>query len=603
MSLKKLNIPSKIDNASKQRLVASNVIGSNETLLATEFNEIVNKTNELVEAYNFGTPITAFNFKKNVETYADLLELDSEVNDGYGVKSDGLIYVWNGNEFPQEGNGMNLGLKPPLESKVESENDLAVSGKEVFRSIYIGTSVEIPQGYKNASYNTYLSPEKSYYDSRCFVSNAKELAGINLVSFGINIGEIHILAISTLGKVLHSELKKLTIDGLNVTNFTDLSSVKEPFYVGFRLISNQFLVCTNHPPDSDGFTYWQNSLTDAFIPLQYRLAYSIEKNDGGIKGELSTFEILTKSDTTKIQQSLNQSKKVVFDKNSVVIEDIVDVPNGAMMEGVFGSTTLQLNNSAAFLINGKEDIALRGLKFKGTQPNYAYSMNGINSGSNIIEDSSQAIRNLYKGPEVGMEIKASENIILENLQFHNINGVGLVVDRVGRDYIKGLKASKLFFANCYKGIETKNEAEYSNFTDIMISLCQIGMDQDSGNLNVSNPIITRCRYGMIIRGSGLNHAHGIVNGAEIKHHQLAGILFHNVNNGHYFNGLMMQYANLEFENSRMITIPDLYFSNGSIICNNTDKTGINLISKLYKASSITINNNGNLSIQNEIDMY
>lgn len=130
----------------------------------------------------------------------------------------------------------------------------------------------------------------------------------------------------------------------------------------------------------------------------------------------------------------------------------------------------------------------------------------------------------------------------------------------------------------------------------------MGFDIDSGNLNVSNAIITRCRYGMIVRGSGLNHAHGIVNGAEIKHHQLAGVLFHNVQHGHYMNGLMMQYADLEFQNSRMVIIPDLYFSNCWIRCTNTDKTGKNIITNLYDAYGTNINNTGNLIIQNQIEL-
>ncbi len=133
MSLEKLNIPTKIDNAAKQRLVASNVIGTNETLLANEVNDIVAKTNELVEAYNFGAPITAFNFKKNIATYADLLLIEEiEVNDAYGVQADGLVYVWNGNEFPGEGNGINLGLNAT--GRIELGETQAVSGNEVSKS-------------------------------------------------------------------------------------------------------------------------------------------------------------------------------------------------------------------------------------------------------------------------------------------------------------------------------------------------------------------------------------------------------------------------------------------------------------------------------------
>lgn len=133
MSIEKLNIQTKVDNAAKKKLVASNEVGTNETLMANEVNDLVAKTNELVDAYNFGAPITAFNFKTNVPTYADLPLVDNEVNDGYGVIADGLVYVWNGEAFPPEGMGIDLRLRP--DGNVEPGNILAVAGSKVFDSL------------------------------------------------------------------------------------------------------------------------------------------------------------------------------------------------------------------------------------------------------------------------------------------------------------------------------------------------------------------------------------------------------------------------------------------------------------------------------------
>src|SRR5690606_11399741 len=56
----------------------------------------------------------------------------NEVNDGYGVIADGLVYVWNGTAFQSQRQGMDLGLKPDENSKVEEGNPMAVSGGEVF---------------------------------------------------------------------------------------------------------------------------------------------------------------------------------------------------------------------------------------------------------------------------------------------------------------------------------------------------------------------------------------------------------------------------------------------------------------------------------------
>lgn len=132
MTLQKLNIQPKVDNAAKKQMVTSNEIGVNETLQASEVNAIVNKVNEVVDAYNFASPITAFNFKENVATYADLPLVGNEINDGYGVIADGLVYVWNGEAFPSQGQGMDLGLKPLGE--VEENNPLAVNGGKVWQA-------------------------------------------------------------------------------------------------------------------------------------------------------------------------------------------------------------------------------------------------------------------------------------------------------------------------------------------------------------------------------------------------------------------------------------------------------------------------------------
>lgn len=608
MTLQKLNIQPKVDNAAKKQMVTSNVIGSSETLQANEVNAIVNKVNEVVDAYNFGSPITAFNFKENVQTYGDLPIVGNEVNDGYGVIADGLVYVWNGTTFPHNGDGFDLGLKPDENSKVEKGNIFAVSGDKVYDNLYIGETKEFPADTMTTIFNTVATAGYIYYDSRFLVTEKSLLKAVNIkFRLPAQVGNVDLVAISMTGAILHSETKSFTAL-VNKTNFTDLSTVNEPFFVGFRINivpdgqpKNGLVAITT--VGQEGYSYWKPIASGSFTYVAYKLGYSIDLSDGGIDGKIKSFYILTKSDTTKIQRSLDTSKKVVFDSNSVTIEDTIQVPNGANLLGVHGGTIVNFANGTAFNVEGKEDVLINGLKIKGSQPNYAYSMNGINSGVNIINNSSEAISNLYKGSEIALKLKSSENIILENIQFYNVNGVCLDVDRVGRDYIKGLKASKLFFNNSYKAIETKNEHEYSNYTDIMISLCQMGFDIDSGNLNVSNPIITRCRYGMVIRGSGFNNAHGIINGAELKHHQLAGLLIDNTIYGQYFNGLMVQYANIEINNAEKIVIPDLYFSHGTIKCTNTDKVGKNLITNLYNAGNTTLNIAGsNLGITNNYNL-
>lgn len=131
MAIDKLNIPNKTDNAAKKKMVQSNTIGANETLLANEVNALVAKTNELVDATNNFTAITGFNFKENKSTYTELASIvDPQKDDAYGVLADGLIYIYNGTSWPTEGNGLDLKLRPT--GNVAEGVQEAVSGGEVY---------------------------------------------------------------------------------------------------------------------------------------------------------------------------------------------------------------------------------------------------------------------------------------------------------------------------------------------------------------------------------------------------------------------------------------------------------------------------------------
>lgn len=102
---------------------------------ATQMNKIDEKINQVEK-------ITGFNQKGNVATYADLATIENpQLNDAYGVIADGLTYVYNGNSFPTEGNGMDLRIKP--DGVVEEGNTQAVSGGEVYDKVPLKGSVGI----------------------------------------------------------------------------------------------------------------------------------------------------------------------------------------------------------------------------------------------------------------------------------------------------------------------------------------------------------------------------------------------------------------------------------------------------------------------------
>lgn len=124
-----------------------------------QFEELENKVD------NF-QPLQSFVYKDTVADYDALSSLTGlEVGDGYVNAEDGLVYVWNGNSFPAEGEGLDVAMKPI--GKVEQENSFAVSGGEVYQYINkdvssllyenkIFSSQHDNQLVNNPSYDVYL---------------------------------------------------------------------------------------------------------------------------------------------------------------------------------------------------------------------------------------------------------------------------------------------------------------------------------------------------------------------------------------------------------------------------------------------------------------
>lgn len=474
-----------------------------------------------------------------------------------------------------------------------------VSGSKIFDWYNLGETGEVPLGYKNGTYNTYLTRGYSYYDSRCIVNSQELLQSINIVAIR-TAGQVNIIAISTAGDILHSETKGLTL-GINTVAFDALPVISQPFYVGIQLLTAQAEVGTYAPANGEGFSYLRLNSATNWTYTAYRLAYSINIANGGVSERISKIEILTKSETSHIQSALYRSRKVTLDAKEFIIEEPIVVPDGTTLSGVFGKSILKSTlNSDIVIVDGRTDIEISNIRIKGTLPNYAYGGNGINSGTGIIGTESDALSNAYMGDQHGIRVTNSERVLINGIQFHNLTGTGLIVDRVGRDYIHGLKASQLFFFNCYKGIFTTNEHEYSHYTDLMVSLCQIGIHCNSGNISFIAPIITRCRIGAMFTGAGRNHAHGIMSSAEIKHNQMAGLFFSDVVYGQYLPALYLEYCDIISRNSQKLFFPSPMIGGGGVELDCTDSIGLpqNKIQSHFTtaATGITIINQGNFTI-------
>lgn len=508
---------------------------------------------------------------------------------------------WNGTTWSLKDMGSlpTTAVHDGYDSSSTNEAGSANNDKLLYDEINTGVAQEIPDGYSSNTWDIPLSTGWRYYDSRCIVTDVNALSAVNIVTN--NAGSIKILAIGLDGFEIHSETKT-AVAGVNVFEFSNKSPLQgTSFYVGVELISGGAEMKSSTTIPNVGTELWTETGIVNWRTIAYPFAYSIELIDGGLKGKIASLQILIKSDTTQIQENLSKYSRITLDAKEFIIEDTIQFPSGGTLDGVFGRSVLKKGAGLSgdiINVTNKEDVSIRNIRLEGNLTPYAYGMNGVNAGAGIVDNLDEALSDTYKGTNNGINMEASERVVIDSVQFHKLNGVGLKVDEVGKNYIHGMKASKLFFYNCYKGIDAINEHEFSNYSDIMVSLCQIGVDIASGNLNFANPIITRCRVGHILR-EGLNNAHGIFSNAEIKHHQLAGILIDNVSNGQLYNGLQMQYADLVIRNSKGIFIPDLFFTDANIDCSGG--TGKNIIDNLFAFGTPTINNTGNLTINNTIN--
>lgn len=451
---------------------------------------------------------------------------------------------------------------------------------------------EIPKGYKSANYSHELSLNYSFFDSRCLVNDKSLFKSINAIFS--NAGEIRIDAINLDNEIIYSETKTV-IAGLNILVFSDLSAVNVPFYVGITCITAPLK--TNFPADSEGFSFWKPISSSEFIGLEFRFSYSINVKDD-LKSKIESIQIMVYSETTQLQNLINDNRKIGLADKIFEVEAPILIPSGTSIEGVFGRSKLKAKSGFSgdlLFVENAENVRLQNFIIEGNKPNYAYSMNGVDSGANIINTLAEAVSGTYKQNENGLHIKNTESVILDGLMIQNFAGNGLRVNHTGQNYTRGLKASKIFIKDCHTGIFGENEHEYSSYSEMMVTLCQIGQIFSSGNLKISNSIFTRSRFGVIVN-KGYNHAHGSVNDSFFKHHQIAGIATNEVDLGHEITACHFDYAKLLINASKGIyfdgrmgfacSVESIGNIGGSNVVNARTMTGIG---DLTAGSNTTLN--------------
>lgn len=472
---------------------------------------------------------------------------DGKINEAY---FNGTFWIKSEVDLP--------GVVVAAEFDNTNETD-AQGGKQIYDYLYPYDS-DIRGIDLAVTLNSELSPDYTYYYKSAQINEGEEIVNINFQLH--TAGTIDLILLDADNTVLHSE-EKTGVVGNNTFTFSGISAIPKPYFPALKPKTSK--LTTNFPADGDSSDGVWISPTNFVSPLGYKIPYNVEVSvldTESIGGKLSTIQILTKSTTTEIQNQIYKTGKINALKREYLIEDTIQIPDGTHIDGCFGASIFKHSgfDGEIFNIEDRENVKIENIVLEGNKPNYAYDMNGVTAGANIISNLAEGVAGTYKENKHGINILRSENLILDSLVIRNFEGNGISVNRTGRDYIKGIRVSKIFIKDCHTGLFGINEHEYSSYSDMMISLCQVGQYFDSGNLMTTNSIFTRCRIGIIVdggsntSGSGFNHAHGTAGLLEVKHHQIAGLAFNNIVLGHYLPSVHMDYANILINNSNGVEV-------------------------------------------------
>lgn len=459
-------------------------------------------------------------------------------------------------------------------------------------------------GWINKSWNADLDTGAIFVDTRCIISQNKQLKNIMVVSSTVGVINLYLLDLNfnivrTIEKNVKQWFDNVMIEDIDYT---------QPLYVGFESVTGK--IRTISPPDNTGNGRRINKETGAVTVSNYSYAFSLETADytDTLLGRVKVLEDRYMPTSDDINILLAQNDVIQLQPRDYLIKTPIIMQSGKVLQGSFGKTRLILTNGCKTAITGTDitDIKLSDFEIIGTQVTYKFEMNGIipDPSYQTVITEADALNFVYMGDEIGVMLTRCEKVVLENLKIRNITGSAIRFNRVGRDYIWGSKANNLFISNCYNGIYGENEHEYSEWTNFSVTLCMIGIYFDSGNLIWTAGHVTRCRVAMMLK-VGYNHAHGICNGLEIKHNQVAGILCKDVVYGQSFQGIYVSYCNVILRDCSTIYFDNLKMGNGSVICSNAaGVTGKNVIDSLVRrADNVSVDNTGNLEIMNTIDLF
>ena len=128
--------------------------------------------------------------------------------------------------------------------------------------------------------------------------------------------------------------------------------------------------------------------------------------------------------------------------------------------------------------------------------------------------------------DIGIEIIRANEITISDCVFKNFRGVGISLHELSASYYRAdTNISNNSFNYCYVGLCTFNYYEYFNISNNHFMYCRIGIWSQSGNTNINNNTIVKCRCAIVysydttqfVPAKGGNGGHGSFTGNIVNH--------------------------------------------------------------------------------------
>lgn len=122
----------------------------------------------------------------------------------------------------------------------------------------------------------------------------------------------------------------------------------------------------------------------------------------------------------------------------------------------------------------------------------------------------------------GLNIIGCSRYLVTGLSVFDVSGWGIIIEHgsgasEGNRGERGL-LSNIFVKNCWEGVRYGNLAEYTSFTNVQISACNLGLNIMGGNVTIQGGNVTENTNGILLGGTlSTNNSHGIISNMSINH--------------------------------------------------------------------------------------